>query len=200
MKGCLKLRLLALSFFALASCKKEETNADAVKEKEIYYRLSNLEKQGWKSTMVSQDVDAMQFSAAEVPIVYYLLKDKGKENLLTVDSLYEANKTERIIEFEFRQDDGKDVLEKVPDRSYEEAVKYMSFHMQDDFYAVTSKNDTIKCAGALFERNYKIAPYSKIVLFFSGVPPEEKLQLVYRDNLFKKGTVKFNFREKIIKL
>ena len=76
----------------------------------------------------------------------------------------------------------------------------MSFKIQDDFYVVTTKNDTIKCEGVLFERNFKVAPFTKVLLFFSGIAPEDKIQLVYQDKLFKKGTIKFNFRDKILNL
>jgi hypothetical protein len=64
-----------------------------------------------------------------------------------------------------------------------------------DFYVVTSKNDTIPCSGVNFERNFKIAPFQKVLLFFSGIDPNDKIQLVYKDYLFKKGTLKFKFKD-----
>ncbi len=192
MKGLNKfwVLIIVVLFF---SCKKEAKSAD---DSEIRDRYFQLEKIGWKSKSYNQLVDDINFTATEVPIQYYLLKDKGKENLVQVDSLYEANKTERIIEFTFTQDEEKDLLkEEFTKLSYEEGVKYMSFGMDKDFVVVTSKKDTIACSGVTFERNYKIAPYQKIMLFFPNIAPNEKIQLIYNDKLFKKGILKFKFKD-----
>lgn len=178
-------------FVFLISCKKEIKN-----ENEIRDRYFQLEKIGWKSKVHNQLVDDINFTATEVPIQYYLLKDKGNENLLLVDSLYEANKTERVLEFTFHHTEEKDLLEKAfTGMSYEDGIKYLSFALDKDFCVVTSKNDTIKCSGVTYERNFKIAPYQKVMLFFSGINPDEKIQLIYKDYLFRKGTIKFKFKD-----
>lgn len=183
--------LLVVAFF---SCKKE--NNKSIDDSEIRDRYFNLQKIGWKSKTYTQKADDIGFIATEVPIQYYLLKDKGNENLFEVDSLYEANKTERIIEFTFQQDEEKDLLDKnFTGMDYTSAVKYMSFGLDKDFYVVTSKKDTISCSGVTFERSYKIAPYQKVLLFFSGIDPNDKIQLVYNDFLFRKGTLKFKFKD-----
>lgn len=183
----------------LFSCGKEkDTTQD---DSEIRFRYYNLENAGWKSRVHSQQVDNIHFTATEVPIQYYLLKDKGNENLIQVDSIYEKNKRERILEFTFLEDNEEDLLqEKYTHLDYQSAVKYMSFTMQNDFMVVTSKNDTVKCSGLLFERNFKVAPYNKVMLFFSNINPDDKIQLVYKDNLFQKGTLKFRFRDPILNL
>jgi len=187
--------IFVLLFFILFSCKKDpqSTNSD---DSEIRDRYFNLEKTGWKSRMYTQIVEDIGFTATEVPIQYYLLKDLGTENLKTVDSLYEENKRERVIEFTFQQDEEKDLLSKdFTGMEYTDAVKYMSFGLDKDFYVVTSKKDTILCSGVTYERNYKIAPYQKVMLFFSGIDPNDKIQLVYNDFLFRKGTLKFKFKD-----
>lgn len=180
--------LFSLTFL---SCKKEVKTDDEIRD-----RYFQLEKIGWKSKVHNQLVDDINFTATEVPIQYYLLKDKGNKDLSLVDSIYEENKTERVIEFTFHHDEEKDLLEnKFTGMTYEEGVKYMSFGLERDFYVVTSKNDTIKCSGVNYERNYKIAPFQKVLLFFSGIDPNEKIQLVYQDYLFRKGTIKFKFKD-----
>lgn len=180
--------------FLCISCKKE--TKDDFKNSEIKDRYFNLEKIGWKSRAYTQKADDIDFTAIEVPIQYYLLKDLGNENLISVDSLYEENKRERIIEFTFQQDEEKDLLgNDFTGMEYTDAVKYMSFGLEKDFYVVTSKKDTIACSGVTYERNYKIAPYQKVLLFFSGIDPNEKIQLVYTDFLFRKGTLKFQFKD-----
>lgn len=187
---------LVFIFFVLLfiSCKKEQKNRQ--QDSEIRDRYFNLEKVGWKSRSYTQMVDDIGFTATEVPIQYYLLKDLGNESLQKVDSLYEENKRERIIEFTFQQDEEKDLLGKdFTGMDYTDAVKYMSFGLDKDFYVVTSKKDTILCSGVNFERNYKIAPFQKVLLFFSGIEPNDKIQLIYNDYLFRKGTLKFKFKD-----
>lgn len=188
-------KLFCILFVVLCISCKKETKEDT-RNSEIRDRYFNLEKIGWKSRAYTQKVDDIGFIATEVPIQYYLLKDLGTENLIPVDSLYEANKRERIIEFTFQQDEEKDLLEKeFTGIDYTDAVKYMSFGLDKDFYVVTSKKDTIACSGVTYERNYKIAPYQKVLLFFSGIDPNEKIQLIYEDYLFRKGTLKFQFKD-----
>ncbi|UMY66243.1 MULTISPECIES: hypothetical protein [unclassified Flavobacterium] len=191
--------LVALLYMVLLSCKEEakKTPDDSA----IRYRYFNLEKSGWRSRNHTERLGELTFSAAEVPVEYYILKEEGNTDLLKVDSLYEMHKNERIIEFTFRSKDDADVLEsRFTNRGYSKAVEYMSFGIENDFSIVTEKHDTIKCAGVLFERNFKIAPFSRVILFFGGVPPKDKIQLVYRDKLFKKGTIKFQFNDPIIAL
>lgn len=187
--------MLALVFLVLFSC-KNDSKSTGFDDSEIRDRYFNLEKIGWKSRVYTQKVENIGFTATEVPIQYYLLKDLGTENLKTVDSLYEENKRERVIDFTFQQEEEKDLLSKdFTGMDYTNAVKYMSFGLDKDFYVVTSKKDTIACSGVTYERNYKIAPYQKVLLFFSGIDPNEKIQLVYNDFLFKKGTLKFKFKD-----
>lgn len=182
------------------SCKKSESPEDQV-QSDIRFRYFNLEKQGWKSKMHTQLVDSIHYTATEVPIQYYLLKDLGNTDLIKVDSLYEANKRERVIEFTFEQINGEDLLrEKFTSRNYQKSVEYMSFGIENDFIVVTSKNDTIKCSGALFERTFKVAPKNKLLLFFSGIDPNDKIQLIYQDKLFNSGTLKFRFKDSTLKL
>lgn len=181
------------------SCKKEIN--DNSKDSEIRDRYFNLEKIGWKSRAYTQKANDIGFTATEIPIQYYLLKDLGNENLTLVDSLYEENKRERVIEFVFQQDEEKDLLAKdFTGMDYTDAVKYMSFGLDKDFYIVTSKKDTIACSGVTFERTNKIAPHQKVLLFFSGIDPNEKIQLVYEDYLFRKGTLKFQFKDPYIQI
>ncbi len=77
MKDLSKYFVLFLAF-TLFSCKKESPQID---DSEIRERYLNLEKIGWKSRAYNQKVDDINFTATEVPIQYYLLKDKGTEDL-----------------------------------------------------------------------------------------------------------------------
>lgn len=198
MRGINRLFALILVII-LFSCKKEGSiDNEKLETRDRYF---NLEKIGWKSRQYTQKVNDIDFTATEVPIQYYLLKDLGTGNLKTVDSLYESNKRERVLEFIFQQEEEKDLLSKdFTGMEYTDAVKYMSFGLDKDFYVVTSKKDTIPCSGVSYERSYKIAPYQKVLLFFSGIDPNDKIQLVYNDYLFRKGTLKFKFKDTYTKI
>ncbi|MCO6147926.1 hypothetical protein [Flavobacterium sp. NRK1] len=190
--------ILSVVLIIFASCKNKEVVED---DSAIRYRYFSLEKSGWKSREHSQKIDDINFTATEVPISYYILKSEGKENLFKVDSIEKANQSERVIEFNFIQDDEKDLLEEnFTGLNYDESVKYMSFGITNDFFVVTSKKDTVRCSGVTMERNFKIAPYQKVLLFFEGIKPQDEIQLVYNDHLFKKGILKFKFQEKTTRI
>jgi len=180
-----------------AGCKDEKKVDDSA----IRYRHFKLEKAGWKSKEHLQQVDDMDFTATEVPISYYILKSEGNADLFAVDSIEKANEKERVLEFIFKHDNDKNLLEtEFTGLNLEETVKYMSFDITNDFYLVTDKKDTINCSGVIFERNFNMVSDQKLILFFSGINPTDKIQLVYNDQLFKKGILKFKFEEKTTKL
>lgn len=189
--------LLLILILTTISCdRNDKKNVKDIDDSAIRYKLFQLEDMGWKSKKKSQQIEDINFTAIEVPLEYYLLKDQGKSDLFKIDSLYNENKYERIIEFTFENEEEKDLLqEDFTKISSEEAIKYMSFGLENDFYVVTSKKDTIKCSGVNFERNFKVAPLQKVILFFSGISPKDKIQLVYNDKLFGKGIMKFMFEE-----
>ena len=165
MQGFKRLLFLFIAIIVFFSCeKKKDNNIQDVDDSAIRYQLFQLEKFGWKSKLHSQKVDDISFTATEVPIQYYLLKDQGNQDLFNIDSLYQENKRERIVEFTFVQEDEEDLLkDQFTSLSYEEGVKYMSFSLDKDFYVVTSKKDTIKCSGVNYERNFKVAPFNSFV-------------------------------------
>lgn len=176
--------------FCLFSCD------DKPKSKSIpEYKIFNLEQQGWKSKRVNQFINDINYTATEVPLKYYLLKNTSTNPKL-VDSIYKANSKERIIEFEFQHSNEADLLiDKYTNKSYDDAVKYMAFTIEKDFTVVTSSNDTIQCSGVNFERNFKIAPFKRVLLYFNNINPNDNIKLLYQDYLFGNGIMKFNFNE-----
>src|SRR5690606_14199103 len=111
------------------------------------------------------------------------------------------NNKERIIEVEFQHSNEADLLkEEFTKKTYDNAVKYMAFDIQGDFSVVTSSNDTIKCVGVNFERNFKVAPFKRVLLYFNNIKPNDNIELIYQDKLFGNGILKFNFKETPIKL
>jgi hypothetical protein len=154
----------------------------------------------WSSVSVSKFIGDINYTATEVPLQYYLLK-ANKNNLQSVDSLFHLYAKERIIEIEFEHTNKDDLLlSDYTKRSYEDAVKYMAFTIEKDFLVVTSTNDTIACVGVNFERNFKLAPFKRVLLYFDNVPPEDSIKLIYQDHLFGNGIIKFNFKNKPVEL
>ncbi|PKV51940.1 hypothetical protein ATE84_4040 [Aquimarina sp. MAR_2010_214] len=184
-----------LLFFS--SCIKDSKTQDS----KIEYKLFNLENSGWKSKSVSHFLSDIEYKATLVPLQYYILKNEGNHDLHKVDSIYESLKRERIIEIEFQQEQEDDLLKsEYTNLDYESAVKYMSFTIENDFKVVTQSGDTIPCLGTTFERNFKVAPFKRLLLHFDNISPEENIKLVYQDHLFGNGILKFKFTETPIKL
>jgi len=188
------LRVITYAFFLLLfiACKKESVTTES-------YEFYKHQQQGWKSKQISQFISDINYTATEVPLQYYLLKNT--EDPSKVDSIYTKNNRERIVEMEFQHADQTDLLlEDYTNRSYEDAVKYMAFTIKNDFKVVTSSNDTIVCAGVHFERNFKVAPFKRIMLYFNNINPDDTIKLIYQDNLYGNGIIKFNFNESPLKL
>lgn len=182
----------------LASC-SDNKSAEKESYSDLQFRYYNLEKAGWRSKNYTQQIKDIKYSATEVPIQYYILRGRQGANLTEIDSIYQSNKKERVFEFVLQEENEKDLLKGgYTSLDYTKALEYMSFQIQNDFKVVTSKNDTIPCIGAHYERNYNVAPYNKILLYFTDINPNEKLQLLYNDRLFGNGLLKFSFKENLL--
>ena len=170
------------------------------KQKSFSYKYFSLNQENWKSKRVNQFINDINYTATEVPIQYYLLKN-NIDDLNKVDSLFQINAYERIVEVEFQHIDEVDLLlEDYTNKSYEDAVKYMAFTIEKDFTVVTSTNDTIPCSGVNFERNFKLAPFKRVLLYFSNINPNTPIKLVYQDHLFGNGIIKFNLTNTPLKV
>ena len=181
-------------FGVLASC-NNASKPSGLSE----YKMFRLKQQGWKSKRINQFVNDINYTAIEVPIQYYLLKN-NQNNVSKVDSLFQLNAKERVIEIEFQHTNQVDLLlEEYTGKSYQDAVKYMAFTIEKDFTVVTSSNDTIKCSGVNFERNFKVAPFKRVLLYFNNINPNDNIKLIYQDDLFGNGIIKFNFNEMPLK-
>jgi len=189
--------MVFILLFGVYSC-----NTDAKVEKaQDSYKFFNLEQGGWKSKSISQNFSNITYTATLVPIQYYIIKEEGAHNMQKIDSIYQKHKMERIVEMEFSQDLKDDLLKsKYTNLDYESSVEYMAFSIEKDFMAITQKGDTLQCSGVSFERNFKLAPFKRLLLHFGNIPENEQIQLVYQDRLFGNGMLKFKFKETPLKL
>lgn len=189
------LLLLILSLCSIHCKRKEASNNEAA------FKLYNLANAGWKSKTLSHHLSAINYKATQVPLQYYILKNGNTEDPQKIDSIYKSHANERIIEFEFQHDSKDDLLKSdYTKKGYTASVKYMAFGIDKDFEIVTESGDTIVCSGVTFERNFKVAPFKRLLLHFGNVPENENIKLVYEDKLFGNGLLKYNFKETPIKL
>jgi hypothetical protein len=195
LKNNLKVTLIFLFLLAFSSCQKNKP----IDKKD--YKTYNFANQKWKSKSITHTIKSLSYTATEVPIKYFILKNSPHKNISEIDSIVDANNKERIIEVQFEHLDQVDILRKeYTNKSYEDAVKHMAFNIEKDFSIVTSSNDTIQCSGAHFERNFKVAPFKRALLYFNNIKPDDNIQLIYNDHLFGNGIIKFNFIEAPLKL
>ncbi|WP_396591861.1 hypothetical protein [Allomuricauda sp. R78024] len=193
--------LIPFIFFIIISAASCDRTKDANTSLPIGYKFFNLEQAGWKSKSASHNLSNIEYTATWVPIQYYIIKNSGNGNPSLIDSIYQSHKDERVIEVEFKHTAKDDLLKtQYTQMDYESAVKYMSFSLEKDFVAITQLGDTINCSGVTFERNFKVAPFKRILLHFGGIPENDQIQLVYHDKLFSNGILKFKFTEKPLKL
>ena len=187
--------LVVLGVFILIK-KTKTSSAHSIPE----YKFFSLNQGNWKSKRVNQFVNDINYTATEVPIQYYLLKN-NPDNDTKIDSLYQINAKERIIEVEFQHVKEADLLlADYTNKTYEDAVKYMAFTIEKDFTVVTSSNDTIPCSGVNFERNFKIAPFKRVLLYFNNINPNDNIKLIYQDYLFGNGIIKFGLTDVPLKI
>ena len=155
----------------------------------------------WHSIERTAHRGAIAYRASEVPLHYYLAKHLGMHRPEEIDSLYQDFSGERVIVMEFEEETGKDLLlSDFTGRDYDASVRYMAFDIQEDFYVETTRGDSIPCRGVLFERNFKVAPFKRLLLHFGDINPDDKITLVYKDQLFGKGTLHFDFDDNPIEL
>ena len=206
-----KIIIFWLFFAFIFSCKKDVKNIpnnstnSGIDDNNMYDEANSLDKtktfyigkDEYYSKKITQRIGDIYYTATIMPIDYYIKKNL---KIFDKDSLkyYRIKlKGEKIVQFEFQQKEKKDLLQSsFTNTDYESAVKYMSFSIKNDFYGINSKGDTIYCRGILFERNFKLAPFKRILIYFKDQENINSLKLVYNDNLFQNGLIKFNLWSK----
>ncbi|MFL5763544.1 MAG: hypothetical protein ACJ77K_06335 [Bacteroidia bacterium] len=82
-------------------------------------------------------------------------------------------------------------------QQYNQRLDYMAFRMQNDLCIVQGK-DTLYPGLYHFERSYDLAPFADVMLAFDNQKfhPEEEFTIVYNDQLFNKGYLKYIYHQK----
>jgi len=143
---------------------------------------------------IEEKREDITFRAKRVPMDLYLLnKGVPKEEL---DQELAKMEGEQLFYFEFEEFQKQDLFKKYFPASLDKSVSYLSFDIQNDFQVIDSEGKEHNCAYSVYERDFGIAPYERILIGFTGVDEEDELTLVYRDVLFQKGEMEFAFAPK----
>lgn len=163
-------------------------------EPEIPFKggVIHLEEEGsFNIQEIAKEKGDVKFTAQRIPTELYL-QNQG----LNGDKLQAAlteTKGEQLFYFEFEEKQRQDLLKKYYSDNMDVGVSYMSFDIAEDFYLVSESGDTISADYSLYERNFHVAPYERIILSFSGIDQKEEVRLLYHDKLFGKGNLDFAF-------
>ncbi|CAM1359152.1 hypothetical protein [Tenacibaculum xiamenense] len=138
-------------------------------------------------------INNMFYSASILPKEYYIKKHLKKTDSL--DNYLNKLKKEEVVQFDFQYYKGDDLFKNRSAKEVEELVKYLSFNIKNDFYAITTKGDTIPASGVLFERTFKVTPYKRLLLYFKFPQEQEKMKLVYFGKVFDNQILKFSLKK-----
>lgn len=124
------------------------------------------------------------------------------ENMNTLKKEYEGME---YFEMRVQVENYNDELAKylVSDMSeYQTRIVYMAFAMQNNLKLATELSEEIPCKLFHFERTYGITPYTTFLFAFSkqDIGNANERTVIYDDELFNKGRLKFNWSFKNIEL
>ena len=158
---------------------------------EVQNENSNSESKNFVVQKIESTIEDITFRAKRIPTELYLKNQDvvGDELVLALSEL----KGEQLFYFEFEETRKQDLMKKYFESDMDSKVAYLAFDIFKDFHVINSKGDTLEANYTLYERNYHVAPFEKILVSFSNVSPDENLELIYNDELFGKGTSKFSF-------
>ncbi len=141
---------------------------------------------------IEQQREDVLFRVKRMDTKHYLMR-KGLKNEELEKALIELE-DEQLFYVEFEESQKRDLMKKYFEQHMDESVSYLSFKIDQDFSLVQS--DTIDAASLVYERNYHVAPFERILISFKGIDKDEEMEIIYRDKLFQKGEMKFHFPSK----
>jgi len=144
-------------------------------------------------------INEFKYSSILKPVDYLIAKkrvDENNPNLKKEDFEDLQYFDLRINIEEFNQEFIKYNLNSA--HQYSERVNYCAFKMQNDIKLIDG-HDTLNCVLFHHERAFNVVPYGHFILGFEKSNHPEKLKtLVFHDNLFNNGIIKFTFSPKNI--
>jgi len=149
--------------------------------------------------MTSTVLDNIRFSAMFLPTEYLIAQQQGEK--LTPEGLKnksEELKAEQTFRFQVKSEKpGVDLLKlkwNGSEQDYFAKSSYLSFDMAQDFKLIQGK-DTLLCNACQFAKQYNVAPTLDFVLTFPSSQEAADKELIYRDQLFGLGTIRFRIKQ-----
>lgn len=140
---------------------------------------------------IENTIGDITFRAKRIPTELYL-KNQGV-NAGEIELALSDLKDEQLFYFEFEEIQKQDLIKKYFKENTDQKISYLAFDIFNDFKAINESGDTINAEYSLYERNFHVAPFERVLLSFKGVTQNENLKLIYSDKLFGKGTSQFSF-------
>lgn len=202
---------IAMLFFVLScgSTQPENTNSQSVAfadgesgtgETAALYNGTPIElieeSMGDKKCVVQQiqlQKEDLVFRMKKIPTELYVSKEMPGASSDVIDSAVADLNGEQVFYFELEETMRQDLLKKYHADHFDQAVSYLSFDISNDFMILTADGDTLTPSFTMYERNFHLAPYERVLIDFVGLDENEAFELVYRDHLFGKGEVRFQF-------
>lgn len=150
----------------------------------------------------SKEIGEFNYQLKHLPVEYMISNELRKNDVskTELDSLLSDYEGMEYYELKIDVDDFYDETAKygIADmQEYQERIVYMSFAMQNDLTMKVDNTEEITCKLFHFERTYGVAPYATFLFGFSkeemGSEVSERT-VVFNDNLFNKGLIKFNWQ------
>lgn len=159
------------------------------------FKVFNWGGDAYKGGKKTVQIGDIYYSAAIMPKEYFIKKNLSS-NIDSLEFYKEKLVNEEVVQFDFQLISGKDIL-KEKATNYETYIKYLSYKIKNDFYAITKGKDTIKPAGVFFERTYGMTPYKRLLLYFNTKKSNQfsTIKLVYDDKLFENGIIKLKIKK-----
>lgn len=147
-------------------------------------------------------IGALTYSAQYQTPEYLVLLSQGPQKIQHCDLNTEIEKYTGSYHFKFTIscEEGIHPL-KFQLRSEEQFYarqEYLNSLLMEDFYLVTSNEDTLNCVFAHAERDFGISPHLIIDLVFENYKGKEGFKLCHNDQLFNNGMIKFSFPSEAI--
>lgn len=204
------LYIVTLSILFACGDERDEENNKPIDKNEVgHVERKELSVNGFKSWSNKQDENVLvkkkkikefNYTLKYLPIDLMVLKELKGEivSQQKMDSLRKDYEGMEYFELRIQIDDYNDepakyMLDNPTD--YQTRIAYMAFTMQNDLMLVTETNKEVSCRLFHFERTYSVAPYCTFLMGFSKeeIGDEMGKTVVYNDNLFNKGLIKFNW-------
>lgn len=175
-----------LSSINITDANAKEEIHDIIKDKDNGY-------------VVEEELEDFVYTAVWLPAEYSLLANFGSipSDEKEVEALLQEYRQQQIIQLEIKNTKFSGELLKfeltAPDQ-YAERLSYISSYIQYDVLLLCG-SDTLPCLNAVFERGYDAQGLLRVQLVFPGCmeTDKNKKQLLFNDQLFNAGPLRFSF-------